>query len=78
MNILNTKQEWLEMRRNILRAVHSLELCWKCQKICECQKYVLGHTVLVWLCKGCWSEMEKPQPGRSKSRNRAAANASSS
>ena len=58
--------ELIEMRNNIRRAVHSLEVCWKCQNVSECLKYVLGHTVLVWLCKGCLSEMEKPVAERPK------------
>ena len=66
-------KEVLEMRKNVKRAVQSLELCWKCQKISECQKFVLGQTVLVWLCPGCMCEMEKPLPERLKIRSRATA-----
>lgn len=73
MQDVMAEREWMEMRDNIRRAVHSLEVCWKCQKVAECQKYVLGQTVLVWLCKGCLTEMEKPLPRRPKSRGKAAA-----
>jgi hypothetical protein len=72
MTDVKAHKEWLEMRNNVRRAVQSLELCWKCQKVSECQKYVLGQTVLVWLCKECMVEMEKPLPERLKSRSRAA------
>ena len=63
-------KEWNEMRDNIRRVVESLEVCWKCQRVSECQKYVLGQTVVVWLCKACLSSMEKPSLDRAKSRFR--------
>lgn len=74
MDTCNHKES-LEMRNNVRRAVQALELCWKCQKVSECQKYVLGQTVLVWLCRGCMAEMEKPLPERLKQRSRIAATA---
>ena len=52
MTELTTTQEMMEMRENIRRAVGSLEVCWRCQKVSECQKYILGNLVLVWLCGG--------------------------
>jgi hypothetical protein len=70
-NVLAHK-EWIEMRNNIRRVVQSLEVCWKCQKVSECHKYILGHTVLVWLCQGCLCEMEKAVPERPKTRPRPA------
>ena len=73
MKNLTANKEWVEMRDNIRRAIHSLDVCWKCQKVSECHKYILGHTVLVWLCKGCLIEMEKPLPERSKNRSKATA-----
>ena len=73
MTKLMVGTEWVEMRDNIRRAVLSLEVCWKCQRVAECSKHILGQTVLVWLCNGCQSQMEKPQPERPKGRNRSAA-----
>ena len=73
MTKLMVGTEWVEMRDNIRRAVLSLEVCWKCQRVAECSKHILGQTVLVWLCKGCQSQMEKPQPERPKARSRSAA-----
>jgi hypothetical protein len=70
--IANT-QEMMEMRENIRRAVCSLEVCWRCQKVSECQKYILGNLVLVWLCGGCMGEMEQPSAPRPKRRNRVPA-----
>ena len=68
-----TTKEWFDMRNNIRRVVHALEVCWKCQRVSECQKYILGQTVLVWLCKDCLCEMEKPIHVRPKGRLRAPA-----
>lgn len=67
------RKEWIEMRDNVRRAVLSLEVCWKCQRVSECLKYVLGQTVLVWLCNECLTEMEKPLPERPKGRPSAKA-----
>lgn len=72
MQKLTASREMMEMRKNIHTAVNSLEVCWKCQNVSECSKYVLGHTVLVWLCKECLVEMEKQQPERPRIRNRSA------
>ena len=73
MTKFTAAKEWIEMRDNVRRVVHSLEVCWKCQRVSECQKYILGQTVLVWLCKGCLAEMEKPARVRPKGRVRAPA-----
>jgi len=71
MKDVAAEKEWVEMRKNIHRAVHSLEVCWKCQRVSECQKYILGHTILVWMCKGCMGELERPLPERLKNRGTA-------
>ncbi|HWP83910.1 MAG TPA: hypothetical protein VNN17_01865 [Terriglobia bacterium] len=63
----------MEMRENVRRAVHSLEVCWRCQRVSECRKYVLGNLVLVWLCQHCMTEMEQPQPSRPRRRSRVPA-----
>ena len=73
MTKLTPTHEWVEMRDNIRRAVNSLDVCWRCQRVSECQKYVLGNLVLVWLCGGCMSEMEQPEPLRPKRRSRVPA-----
>ncbi len=73
MRDLTATKEWKEMRNNIRRVVHSLEVCWKCQRVSECQKYILGQTVLVWLCKGCLAEMDKPVQFQPKPRARRSA-----
>jgi len=72
MEKVEANREWVAMRNNVSRVVHSLELCWKCQKVSECQKYVLGQTVLVWLCKSCLTEMEARQPDPPRNSKRSA------
>jgi len=73
MREITPVQDWVEMRENVRRAVKELELCWRCQRVSECQKYILGNLVLVWLCQGCMGEMEQPQPTRPKRRSRVPA-----
>ena len=63
-------QELVQMKENVRRAVEALELCWRCQRVSECQKYVLGNMVLVWLCPGCLVELHQPQHSPAKVRTR--------
>lgn len=56
--------EWIQMRENVRRVVGSLEICWRCQRVAECRKYILGNTVGVWLCSDCLGEMERPYQSR--------------
>ena len=42
-----------EMQDNIRREVRSLEKCWKCERICSCEKWILDGTVIIWLCGTC-------------------------
>jgi hypothetical protein len=62
-----------EMRENVRRAVQSLDVCWRCQKVSECRKYILGNLVLVWLCEPCMVRMDQPQPPRTRRRRRVPA-----
>ena len=71
MTELTPVQDWVEMRENIRRAVSALEVCWRCQRVSECQRYILGNLVLVWLCPDCLKEMEQPQMPRARRRSRA-------
>ncbi|MBI4461108.1 MAG: hypothetical protein HY648_13760 [Acidobacteria bacterium] len=72
MTELTPAKDWVRMRDNIQRAVLSLEVCWKCQRVTECQKYILGNMVLVWLCPCCLEEMEEPRPEQPRVRRRKA------
>ncbi len=69
---LKDGQEMVQMKENVRRAVEALELCWRCQRVSECQKYVLGNMVLVWLCPGCLMELHQPPLSSAKSRTRTA------
>jgi len=73
MTKLTQEENWLEMRENVRRVVDSLDVCWRCQRVAECQKFILGNLVLVWLCAGCMEEMEQPQPPRLRRRSRVPA-----
>lgn len=73
MQPLTTGKELVQMQENVRRAVQALELCWRCQRVSECQKYILGNMVLVWLCPGCLTELYQPASGPSKRHNRSTA-----
>ena len=64
-------KELARMRENVRRAIQALEVCWRCQRVSECQKYILGNMVLVWLCGGCLTELHRPQCGHPKARSRS-------
>ena len=69
MQQLTAGKELVQMQENVRRVVQSLELCWRCQRVSECQKYILGNMVLVWLCPGCLIELHQPTCGPSKRRS---------
>ena len=69
MQQLKAGGELVQMRENVRQAVQALEVCWRCQRVSGCQKYVLGNMVMVWLCAGCLTELHQPQCVPSKSRN---------
>jgi len=54
---LSGQGELNRMRKNIRRIINALELCWSCQKICECEQWLVNEAVPVWLCIECWSEV---------------------
>jgi hypothetical protein len=70
MQELMAGKELNEMQENVRRAVNALELCWRCQRVSECQKYVLGNMVLVWLCAGCLVELHQPASAPPKRQRR--------
>ena len=70
MQQLATGKELAQMQENVRRAVHALELCWRCQWVSECQRYVLGNTVLVWLCPRCLVELHQPASSPPKRQRR--------
>lgn len=49
---------FVEERTQIRQAVFALEICWRCQRVSECIRYLLGNSVLAWLCQKCYRAME--------------------
>jgi hypothetical protein len=49
--------ELKEMRKNIRRTVNSLEVCWSCQRICECKQWLVNKGFPIWLCIECPPEV---------------------
>lgn len=49
--------ELIEMRENIRRSVQALELCWSCQRVCECEQRIVDDAAPVWLCRECQSTL---------------------
>ena len=45
--------ELKQMRESICRCVNSLELCWGCNRICECERWLMNESIPVWLCSDC-------------------------
>ena len=66
MREITPVKDWMALRENVRRAVKELEICWRCQRVSECQKYVLGNMVMVWLCNGCRADLAQPQSVRRK------------
>ncbi len=54
-NALSQNQELREMQDHVHRVVNSLELCWHCERICECERWSV-QAAAVWLCSECLSE----------------------
>jgi hypothetical protein len=48
--------ELKQMRNNVHRIVNSLEICCACQRICECEQWLMNESVSVWLCIECLVE----------------------
>lgn len=46
-------EELSQMLDNIRRSVDALELCWSCQRICECEPATVDDGPPVWLCSVC-------------------------
>lgn len=46
-------RELTRMKENIRRSVDALELCWGCERICECEEGMVDDAAPVWLCTEC-------------------------
>lgn len=55
MEDVQTKRKELKlMQDNIYRSVNALELCWACDRICECKQWIVNRKVR-WICEECLS-----------------------
>ncbi|MBI3894602.1 MAG: hypothetical protein HY313_01590 [Acidobacteria bacterium] len=59
--MLEEVQELVQMRENIRRHVDSLELCWSCQRVSECEKKMVDDSAPVWLCGECREQIQLKQ-----------------
>ena len=50
--------ELMKIRRNVRQSVESLELCWACQRICECEHRMVENGPAVWLCQECLQRLQ--------------------
>ncbi len=48
--------ELKQLQDMVLQSVDSQELCWSCQRICECEQWLVNDTVPLWLCPECFFE----------------------
>ena len=47
------RKELKKLRDNVSRMVNSLELCWGCERVCECEQWAVKQDVALWLCRDC-------------------------
>ena len=52
---LTEVEEISHMKDNIRRSVDSLELCWSCERVAECEPSAVDDGPPVWLCAECAS-----------------------
>ena len=48
------RRELKVMQDNIYRSVNALELCWACDRICECKQWIINREIR-WICRECLS-----------------------
>ena len=49
--------ELKQLREHIHQSVNSLELCGHCERICECEQWIVDGLAPVWLCIECLMEV---------------------
>lgn len=52
-------RELISIRENVRQSVESLELCWSCQRVCECEQWLVNEAVPLWLCGKCVVEVSR-------------------
>ena len=53
------RNELKALRENVSRIVNSLELCWGCERICQCGQWVVKQEVVLWLCNECLTSVSR-------------------
>jgi hypothetical protein len=48
--------ELVRMRANVSQHIHSLEVCWRCDRVSECGLSLIKGSTTVWLCSKCSSD----------------------
>ena len=46
-------EELVQMRENVRRSLQTLEVCWSCEKVSDCEQQVVDDGPPVWLCPAC-------------------------
>ena len=46
-------RELIRMKENVRRSIQALELCWSCERICECEEGTVDDAAPAWLCAEC-------------------------
>ena len=59
MTSLAEMEELRELRSNIRRGVHALEVCWSCGVVCEGSTWKSAGRQHVWLCRKCGEEQKQ-------------------
>jgi hypothetical protein len=60
-NEISQAFELKHMREHIHQSVNALEVCWACERICECEQWLINQAVPVWLCLECVTQIQGDQ-----------------
>lgn len=56
-NEIGEYRELLSIRKNVHQTVGSLELCWSCERVCECRAASVREGAPVWICDECTGKL---------------------
>jgi len=46
-------KELVRMRDNVCQNINSLEVCSICDRVSECEQFLINESIPVWLCREC-------------------------
>jgi alkylhydroperoxidase family enzyme len=46
-------KDLVRMRENVCQNINSLEVCSCCDRVSECEQFLINESFLVWLCREC-------------------------